>query len=289
MARYPTTFMCDGPLLEAFEPTVRDDDVFVTTTAKCGQTWLLALLFHLSTRGEYPDLRGQTLLEVTPWLENPIERLQGRPYEVADVMRRLDALPSPRIFKLHVVWDEVPRPPGSKARVITVTRDPRDVPYSMYCHLRGLNREISFDGKPLGEFDEYFEQWMKLGLYFSFVNSFWPHRDDEDFLWLRYEDMQRDLRTVIARLVAFLGWDIDDAAIDRVIGLVDFQRMRRENAQRDKQWERGLWKEGANFFREGAVGKNRQQLSDEQTERLLERARREFEPACFDFVCSLGE
>ena len=48
---YPTTSMCDGELLAQFEPTVRDSDVFITTTAKCGQTWLQALLFHLKTKG----------------------------------------------------------------------------------------------------------------------------------------------------------------------------------------------------------------------------------------------
>ena len=47
--RVPTTPMCDGALLEAFEPLARDSDVFVAAASKVGQTWLLALLHHLRT------------------------------------------------------------------------------------------------------------------------------------------------------------------------------------------------------------------------------------------------
>ena len=32
---YPTTRMCDGEFLARFEPTARDSDVFLTTSAKC--------------------------------------------------------------------------------------------------------------------------------------------------------------------------------------------------------------------------------------------------------------
>ena len=52
--------------------------------------------------------------------------------------------------------------------------------------------------------------------------------------------------------------------------------------------EQEAWRESARFFREGGVGKNRARLSAEQEARIVERARREFEPACFDFLMSLG-
>ena len=56
-------------------------------------------------------------------------------------MAELAALDDPRIIKMHVVWEEIPRPAGSKARVITITRDPRDVPYSMFQHLQSMKFE----------------------------------------------------------------------------------------------------------------------------------------------------
>jgi hypothetical protein len=51
--------------------------------------------------------------------------------------------------------------------------------------------------------------------------------------------------------------------------------------------EQSYWKDGARFFREGGVGKNRNRLSAEQERRLVDRVRAEFEPDCGDFVMSL--
>jgi hypothetical protein len=44
MPKYPTTYFCNGELLERFEPTARSTDVYICTSAKCGQTWLQTLL-----------------------------------------------------------------------------------------------------------------------------------------------------------------------------------------------------------------------------------------------------
>lgn len=282
---YPTTKMCDGELLARFEPTVRDSDVFISTSAKCGQTWLQTLAFHLKTRGRVPDFGGAGLGGVSPWLELPADVGTGVTWSSRDErMAQLEAVPDPRVFKMHVVWDEIPRPPGSRAKVITISRDPRDVPYSMYSHLHAMKHD---DGQaPPADFDAYFERWMEFGFYFKFAASFWPHRGDPDVLWLRYEDMQRDLRGQTERLVNFLGWDVTADDIERVLPLVDFQRMRSvEKTEIFKSTTR--WKEDGFFFREGGVGKNRARLSADQERRILERMRAELPGAC-DFLLGLG-
>jgi len=120
---YPTTPMCNGEILAGFEPTTRDSDVFVATTAKCGQTWLLTLLFHLKTHGEHPDLMGKGLHAATPWLEIPTNWKTLEKYDTADRLAQLQALEDPRVFKLHVVWDEIPRAVSSTAHIITITRE----------------------------------------------------------------------------------------------------------------------------------------------------------------------
>src|SRR6187399_3559504 len=103
MRTYPTTPMCDGQFLALFEPTTRDTDVFVTTAAKSGQTWLQTLLFHLKTGGNEPDLRGVGLHGVSPWLELPRSfDPEAPPLDVATRLAKVEALDDPRIFKLHV-------------------------------------------------------------------------------------------------------------------------------------------------------------------------------------------
>ena len=284
MPRYPTTDMCNGPLLEAFEPTARDSDVFCATAAKCGQTWLLTLMHHLRTRGQDPTLTGGDLLELTPWLELPRKRPgDGQPYQVEERLSELEALPDPRVFKMHVLWEEIPRPAGSMSRVVTISRDPRDVPYSMFRHAFGSRRgpDIADD------FDAYFDRWMEFGYYFKVVRSFWPHRDDPSLLWLRYEDLQRNLEKEAMRLARFLDWPVSQAEMAEVLPLVSFDHMRATEDSKLMRDEQSYWKDGARFFREGGVGKNRSRLSAEQERRLVDRVRAEFEPDCSDFVLSL--
>lgn len=283
--RYPTTEMCSGELLEAFEPTVRPTDVFCATAAKCGQTWLMTLMHHLRTRGQDPDLGGGDLMDLMPWLELPRDFIADRePYVVRDRLAELEAFLDPRVFKMHVLWEEMPRPPGSKSKVVTITRDPRDVPYSMFRHALGSRRttEIADD------FDAYFERWMEFGYYFKVVRSFWPHRDDPLLLWLRYEDLQRNLEREAWRLADFLGWPVSAAEMAQVLPLVSFEHMQAREGCKLKRDDQRFWKEGSRFFREGGVGKNRSRLSEEQERRLLERLREELEPECCDFVLSLS-
>ena len=291
MPRYPTTDLCDGALLEAFEPTTRDSDVFCSTPAKSGHTWLMALMFHLRTRGLDPNMGGKGAFAHMPWLEVPFDiGGSGKPYDRAARLAELEALPDPRIFKLHVLYEEIPRLPSSRSRVVTVTRDLRDLPYSMYSHLLGMGR-LPPDQQ---DFDAYFERWMEFGYAFQVVRSMWPHRDEPHVLWLRYEDMKADLRREARRIATFLGWSLSEEELDRVLPLVSLGRMQ-ENEDRERargregdQPARAIqWREGARFFREGAVGKNRARLSPEQEARVVERARRDFEPECYEFVMRL--
>jgi len=280
--RYPTTEMCDGTLLEAFEPTTRPSDLFCATAAKSGQTWLLTLLHHLRSQGLEPDL-SDGLDAVAPWLELPKNLRTGVSYDRAQRLARFAALGDPRVFKMHVLWDEIPRAAGSGAKIITITRDPRDLPYSMYSHLRALRDDFDED------FDAYFESWMTFGYVFKFVRSFWPHRSDEDVLWLRYGDLKADLRSEIARIVAFTGWPCSDAIVDRVVPLVDFGHMQRnEESIMSRHISAQQHDRGRRFFREGSIGKNRARRSPEQEARIVARGREAFAPDCFDFVFTQG-
>jgi hypothetical protein len=282
----PTTPMCDGDLLQRFEPTARDSDVFITTTPKCGQTWLQTLLFHIKTAGRKPDFGGVGLGGVSPWLEIPADFGVGPTWSSPEErMAQFEALPDPRVFKLHVIWDEVPRPPGSKSKVITITRDPRDVPYSMFSHMQAMKPSQKMPTP--SEFDTFFEEWLARGLYFQFIDSFWQHKDDPSFLWLRYEDLQRDLRGQTARILAFLGWKVAAEDLERALPLVDFEHLRTTEKSQVFSHAVSRFKEEGRFFREGGMGKNRARLSEDQQQRLLARLRAALPEACCARVLAL--
>jgi len=283
--RFATTPMCDGELLAAFEPTTRPTDVFVATAAKCGQTWLLALLHHLRTGGRDPSFGGIGALGVTPWLEIPRNMATGQPYDRVERLAALERLPDPRVFKLHVTFDEVPRPVGSPAKIMTITRDPRDLPYSMYSHMLGMLPHVRGPSTADVGFDAYFETWLEMGYFFKVVRSFWRRREDPDVLWLRYEDLKADLAREARRCVDFLGWTVDEESLARACALADLRHMQ---ANESALLLGAAFKPEARFVREGAVGRNRARLSPVQEARIVEKARAELEPDCFSFVMSQG-
>lgn len=283
---YPTTDMCDGEILSRFEATTRDTDVFVTTAAKCGQTWLTTLLHHIKTRGDDPDLGGIGLMGVVPWLEIPRKPGASEPWDRDERLASIAAQADPRIFKLHVLYEEVPRASGSKAPILTVTRDPRDLPFSMFSHLEAMveERQPPFvkDG-----FDTYFETWLETGYIFKFVNSMWPHRDDDDLLWLRFEDLKAEPQAQAQRLVDFLGWSRSPVEIERAVDLASFDTMQKTE-KTTLLGSKTPFRADRRFVREGAVGKNRARLSSEQERSIVERARSEWAPEAVDFIFSQG-
>ncbi|MCO4747479.1 MAG: sulfotransferase domain-containing protein [Proteobacteria bacterium] len=278
--------MCSAAILAGFEPAVRDSDVFTATSAKCGQTWLTTLLYHLKTEGLSPDFGGVGLLGRVPWLEHPKDFASQEPYPVASRLAQIEAMEDPRVFKMHVLWEEVPRPPGSQAKVLTITRDPRDVPYSMYRHLCAL-REGPFTESGPPPFEVYFEQWLERGYYFEHTVSFWAQRNDPDLLWLRYEDLIADLAGAAGQIVDFLGWDCSQESIDRAVPLATFGHMHKTERSTLLKGQTSF-ADGTHFVREGGVGKNRARLSAEMEQRILDRARETFEPDCFAWVVAQG-
>ncbi|XP_072018272.1 sulfotransferase 1C2A-like [Amphiura filiformis] len=72
------------------------------------------------------------------------------------------------------------------------------------------------------QWDTFFEQFctdeMIWGNYFTYNLQFWKnHRHDSNFLFLKYEDMKRDLRGAVVQIADFLGHPLSVEAIGRVV------------------------------------------------------------------------
>eukprot|EP00457_Paulinella_chromatophora_P011084 gb/GEZN01011209.1/.p1 GENE.gb/GEZN01011209.1/~~gb/GEZN01011209.1/.p1 ORF type:complete len:345 (-),score=22.12 gb/GEZN01011209.1/:74-1108(-) len=303
--KYQFNFICDGDLLEKIEKVVRPTDVITCTPAKCGQTWLQNILFNLKHKGQKSV--GTSLFDESPWLEFPIDATNTtrtgslQLFTHHQALEVLAKLSNPRIFKMHVEYDNIPfNPQGEKCKVITITRDPRDVSYSMYKHIRASSIELKFslwfklltklglmpDFKEDKGFERYFydmflTRWNNL---FSIPKSFWPHRHEAHVLWLRYEDLQGDLRGQLKRIVDFLEWDwCDEQVIDAVIPLVSIEHLQsQENVMFGEMFSKGK------FFREGKVGKNRQHLTKDMESKLIAMCKREWPADLVDFMFAQG-
>ncbi|HEX9941430.1 MAG TPA: sulfotransferase domain-containing protein [Thermoanaerobaculia bacterium] len=151
----------------------RPDDVFVVSFPKSGTTLMQMVLYQLTTSGEmdFPHIES-----VSPWFE--VNVLRGNP-QVLEV-------PSPRIFKSHLRYELLPR----GARYIYLARDVRDVAVSAYYHSRlvsGQDLDLTW------YLDRFLAGRTLFGSWFKHLESWWPHRNNPNVLFLRFEDVVADL------------------------------------------------------------------------------------------------
>ena len=96
---------------------------------------------------------------------------------------------------------------------------------------------------------------MVLSSYGKHVLDFWLRRNDVNILFLKYEDMKRDLTAVARRVAEFLGKS--DISKDRLAAIVDecsFASMKK-NPSTNKEYLKdiGIMKKDSVFLRKGKI------------------------------------
>jgi estrone sulfotransferase len=199
------------------EITIFDDDVFLTSYPRSGNTWTRFLV-------------GNYVHPSEPVTFLNVERLVPDMYKTADwVLRRR---PRPRLLKSHESFDARYR------RVIYIVRDPRDVAISNY-HWEMKLRSIA-EGCPIEEFVPLWMSgnfWRRIGSWADHVNSWLATRQGhEGFIMMRYEDLQANPQRELARVAQFIGMDPDPQRIDRAIELSSAANMRKMEETQGQKW-----------------------------------------------------
>ena len=239
--------------LRYFGYVPRPDDMFIVTYPRSGTTWMQMILYQLTTDGgmDFPHIA-----EYCPWFEKSLR--SGRGFEMR---------PSPRIFKTHLPYSQIPKGP---CKYIYVARDGKDVAVSNY-HLHRMYFEYR------GTFAEFFERFMEgdigYGSWFNHVAGWWQHRHDPNVLLLTYEELTRDLEACLRRIIAFCGFEVSPERFPQILERCSFAFMKAHEGQFDPAMEL-LWERGVqlnSFLRAGRIGDGTVYLDDEQNARF-ERA-----------------
>ncbi|MEM7133566.1 MAG: sulfotransferase domain-containing protein [Chloroflexota bacterium] len=187
--------------------TVKPSDTFITSYPKSGNTWVRFLIANML----YPD--GSTdFMNVNQ--------------RVPDIYTRPDsellALQEPRFLKSHEYFD--PRYP----KVLYIVRDVRSVIVSYYHHLTLIGRisknmeMIEFVKNFLnGQVDGY-GSWKENVLSWIKVKG----DDPDNFLLIRYEDLQSNTSEHVSTMCQFLAKPADKAEIELIVELSQFERMK---------------------------------------------------------------
>ena len=265
----------DPRILANFE--TRPSDILITTAPKAGTTWMQQILYQIKSRGD-PDF--DYIDNVVPWLE-----LAHTSRSWQESLEKYKQLESPRVFKTHCTYHQTPNP--DSVSIILTSRDPRDCCVSFYHHLLSMNEAAleQMDITVPDSFDEYFENWMSFGSWYRNVSSWWPHINDSNVLWLRYEDMVKDLNGAVENIISFLNWSITESEKEKVLNYSSFAWMKKHNDKFAARFDDGkpMFKTGG-FIRKGKVGDHKNLLTPEHEARILERAMEELPAQCLEFL-----
>ena len=265
----------DPWVLAHFQPL--ESDILITTAPKAGTTWMQQILYQMRSGG---DTDFDNIDTVVRWLEYPRKGKNWR-----QVLDDYDALPRPRLFKTHCTAEQTPG--IGTASIILTVRDPRDCCVSFYHHLMNMTdsaRDMAGHHRP-ASFAAHVDTWLKFAAWFRNVKSWWPYRDHEKVLLLRYQDLKRDLGAGVDQIAAFLGWELTPEQKAKVLEYSSFDWMKAHDEKFSGQTESGnsLFKPGR-FIRQGKVGAYRDLITPELEKKILDRAHAELEPECLRFL-----
>ena len=268
MANLPTMHVVNGVIVPDFiikeeldklkDIPLRADDVWVVAYPKCGTTWTEHIVTLIRNGGE-EDTRNVN--EAVPWLE----AIKHSPHVSPDF--NVDDLPSPRAFSSHFSYNLMPcgLPMHTPCKYVYVARNPKDVAVSLYYHFRALDSSTLV-------WDEFIQDFIAgnvmFGNYFDHVLSWWGHKDDQNILFLKYEDMKKDLADTVRKIAKFIDCDFSDAVVEEVVKKASFTSMK-ANPKSNFSWMKRNPGEQP-FLRKGVVGDWKNHFSAEQSAQLDE-------------------
>jgi len=263
---YVTSKRIENSLKVSTRPT----DVCYCSFPKSGSTWLANILYLILHDGE--PAKDATLRSQLHWMESA--------WSYPRSLEEVDALPSPRIFKSHMPYSKAlgGGPQRSPARFIYIARNPKDVCVSYYFFERGKAWS--------GEYNGPWEHWLNLfmegkvqrGSWFDHVLSWWAHRDEDNLLFLTYEELKKDFDKELRKIILFLGYDLSDQVIEKIKEASSFERMKVADFSSHQQIG-----DLESFFRKGEIGSWQEMFTREQNEKFDALYRKKMQDSGLDF------
>ncbi|XP_043942207.1 sulfotransferase family cytosolic 1B member 1-like [Protopterus annectens] len=261
----------------------KPDDLLLATYPKAGTTWITEIVDMINNKGDVEKcMRGPTH-ERVPFLEF------GAPKPLPTGIEQLAITPSPRMIKTHLPYQLVPKSFWEQnCKVIYVARNAKDNVVSYYhfdwiCRLEVLP----------GPWEEYLENFMKgnisYGSWYDHVKKWWENKDRHRILYMFYEDMKKDLRKEVLRIMNFLEKELPEEIIDKIVHHTSFEVMK-ENPMANYSTVSGagfLDHKTSHFMRKGSVGDWKNYFTVAQNERFDADYKKKMAGATLKFVDEL--
>lgn len=257
---------------------VRPNDIFMITYPKSGSTWTQEMIWQIANGVDLEAGKTNIFLRA-PFLE--ISMLCGKAAAVpslesddpADKMKIFmnDSVGSTarmgdiRVIKTHLPLEMLPPKTLEVARVIAVARNAKDSVVSWFHH----EQMMPVHGYQ-GEFDPFARMYMKgdvlYGDYWTHLRTLWKNKDHPNMCFIWYEDMVKDLRSVINEVTGFLKINLSEEKISSLLDHLSFKTMRNNDAVNMKPPKGSMpdeQRDKLNFIRKGKVGNWREYFGEE--------------------------
>jgi hypothetical protein len=203
-----------------FEPGPQPSDVILVSFPKSGSTWMSYLIHLLRSGGDqqFRDIKDE-VIDITPGHWDPAVNPFLLPQRF-----------SPRTYKTHGSRRLCP----SGAKYIYIARHPRDSLYSLYHFVHDLfaiPQLIPIEDFYRHYYVERFGTGHDIGNVWNHLLGWHPARNDENILWIHYEDLLEDLSTCLRAIAKFMGTDSGSQHIHLVLERSSIESMRKIAAQ----------------------------------------------------------
>ncbi|XP_052569255.1 probable alcohol sulfotransferase isoform X1 [Peromyscus californicus insignis] len=221
---------------------IRDEDTVIVSYPKSGTNWLIETVCLIQTKGNPKWIQSVPIWDRSPW----IETLKGFPILINKE--------GPLLMSSHLPFHLFPKSFfRSKAKVIYIIRNPRDVLVSRYFFQRNTNLIDNPES-----LRTYFEWFLKgnvpFGSWFEHTRDWLSMRGNDNFLLLSYEDMKKNTRGTIEKICDFLGKKLEPDELDLVLKYSSFQAMKENKMSNYSLVPEDMITNGLVLMRKGVPG-----------------------------------
>ncbi|OMO73032.1 hypothetical protein COLO4_27321 [Corchorus olitorius] len=284
----PSIFVKGSMLIhQRFKP--RPTDIILSSSPKCGTTWLRALIFAIINRNSYDFDENHPLLKSNP--RDLVPFLEGLIHEGGSASF-LESLPSPRFLSSHLPFSLFPNSmtsssSASACRFVYISRNPKDVFVSMWHFMNKLRAREGLPPLSLDDAFDLFRNGVSLyGPFWDHVLGFWKAslESPNKVLFLKYEDVKREPSVHVRKLAEFLDLPFsaeeeNGGIVEKIVKLCSFENLSNLDVNKIVKEEktRRHFVSNPDFFRKGQVGDWINHLTPEMVEVLDQITKEKFQ------------
>ena len=225
-------------------------DLFVATQMKCGTTWMQQVAYEILHKGDgdLGDGGHRHLNAVSPWIES----FDGVPMDQAPLL----GVSRRRLIKTHLPAKLCPY--GPQAKYLYVTRHPVSCYASILDYFRLMAGPLS---PPEPELLDWFCSdrlwWLSWP---DHVTGWWDWaRQKPNVLFVHFEEMKKDLDGVVRRIAQFLGENLTEDQVRKVVRKSGFGYMK-EHEEQFEMSPPNLFSVNGTYFKSGQLDRYKDAL-----------------------------